>query len=350
MAAAERIDVSEIDARILPIVAMAQPIERSGSVMDGVRRAAPLVDRDPVAELRLGIAAHAVGDFEQSLRILPLAIEMLRAQGRLGDLTHAVGMFASEAVFVGDWPVAEGAAAEFALLARETNQPIWRAGAAVAQAAVAGARGDHARAESQLAEAQRLSSTASLSDVLTIIQNAKGVLALAAGRYEDAFAHLARVFDPDDPTHHHREKYVAVGNFSDAALLTGRQAEGRELLARLEAQAAPAVDRALLHGLWYGKALLAEDDRAEAQFGFAFDVIGPRWQFDHGRLNLAYGAWLRRRRRVTESREPLRVARDAFDQLACRRGALAPARSCAPRARPRAAGSRRTGTCSRRRS
>jgi DNA-binding CsgD family transcriptional regulator len=39
--------------------------------------------------------------------------------------------------------------------------------------------------------------------------------------------------------------------------------------------------------------------------------------FDHARLQLAYGAWLRRHRRVTESRAPLRAARQVFDALGC---------------------------------
>ena len=34
-----------------------------------------------------------------------------------------------------------------------------------------------------------------------------------------------------------------------------------------------------------------------------------------GRLLLAHGSWLRRRRRVSESRSPLRSARDTFDAL-----------------------------------
>jgi DNA-binding CsgD family transcriptional regulator len=39
--------------------------------------------------------------------------------------------------------------------------------------------------------------------------------------------------------------------------------------------------------------------------------------FDHARLQLAHGAWLRRRRRVSESRPPLRAARQVFDALGC---------------------------------
>ena len=33
------------------------------------------------------------------------------------------------------------------------------------------------------------------------------------------------------------------------------------------------------------------------------------------RLQLAYGSWLRRQRRISESRRPLRAARDSFDDL-----------------------------------
>ena len=40
-----------------------------------------------------------------------------------------------------------------------------------------------------------------------------------------------------------------------------------------------------------------------------------RWPFHRARMLLAYGTWLRRQRRIAESRTPLRTARDAFDAL-----------------------------------
>jgi len=42
-----------------------------------------------------------------------------------------------------------------------------------------------------------------------------------------------------------------------------------------------------------------------------------RWPFQRARLLLAYGQWLRRHRRIADSRAPLRNARDIFDALAC---------------------------------
>jgi ATP/maltotriose-dependent transcriptional regulator MalT len=189
------------------------------------------------------------------------------------------------------------------------------AGAAVMQCAVAGVRGDEERAEWHAGECERLIQAHGSSDILCVLQNSRGLTSLALGHCEDAYAQLVRIFDPADPAYHDREKYVAVGQLADAALATGRERETAALVVELADRAELSADRALLHGLHYARALLAEDDDAEDAFAVAFDAIGPQWAFNRARLNLAYGAWLRRRRRVTESREPLRAARDAFDQL-----------------------------------
>jgi len=42
-----------------------------------------------------------------------------------------------------------------------------------------------------------------------------------------------------------------------------------------------------------------------------------RWPFQRARVQLAYGQWLRRQRRVGESRSVLRASRDTFDALGC---------------------------------
>jgi len=61
--------------------------------------------------------------------------------------------------------------------------------------------------------------------------------------------------------------------------------------------------------------MLAPPGEEERRF---LDALGgglSAWPFARARLQLAYGAWLRRSRRVSESRAPLRAARDAFDVL-----------------------------------
>jgi hypothetical protein len=65
----------------------------------------------------------------------------------------------------------------------------------------------------------------------------------------------------------------------------------------------------------YAHAQLANDCDAEVLYKRALDAHAVQWPFQRARLNLAYGAWLRRRRRIGESRTALRAARDAFDDL-----------------------------------
>ena len=65
----------------------------------------------------------------------------------------------------------------------------------------------------------------------------------------------------------------------------------------------------------YARPLLADDEDADALFKTGLAAELTAWPFYRGRLLLAYGSWLRRRRRVAESRTPLRAARDCFDAL-----------------------------------
>jgi DNA-binding CsgD family transcriptional regulator len=67
-------------------------------------------------------------------------------------------------------------------------------------------------------------------------------------------------------------------------------------------------------GLRFAMPLLAGDDAAEAQFDDALRS-NRDWPFLRARTQIAHGEWLRRHRRVAESRPALRDARDAFDVL-----------------------------------
>jgi DNA-binding CsgD family transcriptional regulator len=68
-------------------------------------------------------------------------------------------------------------------------------------------------------------------------------------------------------------------------------------------------------GLLYARPVLSPDGGAEALFQEALAADVARWPFHRARVQLAFGGWLRRARRVAESRVPLRAARDSFDAL-----------------------------------
>ena len=88
-------------------------------------------------------------------------------------------------------------------------------------------------------------------------------------------------------------------------------------LGRLEELARRTPAPAVHIGLLFGRALLARESDAEPFYEAAV-AADPQWAFDHARAEMSYGAWLRRRRRITESRPHLRVARDTFEALGVR--------------------------------
>ena len=66
----------------------------------------------------------------------------------------------------------------------------------------------------------------------------------------------------------------------------------------------------------HARAVLADDEgEAATRFDEALSADLDRWPFWRGRILLAHGRWLRRHRRVSDSRASLREARDMMDAI-----------------------------------
>ena len=89
----------------------------------------------------------------------------------------------------------------------------------------------------------------------------------------------------------------------------------RELVDELEQLGASSPSPALHIGLRYARAVLAPGERADELFTRALEADLTGWPLERGRVQLAFGEWLRRQRRVVESRIHLRAARETFDAL-----------------------------------
>ena len=315
VAAVGRMGVAEDDPQRLAILAMVGSVERVADVLEHLSRSASDADGDPIAARLLGLAGYAVGHCEFAIDALTVAIAGLRAQGRLAPLAQAVVARAVSALQLGRWDTAIPDAEEGRRLSMETGQPLFAEYGRAGQALLAGLRGDEDEAETLAAEAERAMLPVRGKAVLWDVQSARGVTALGAGRYADAFDHLIRMYDLNDPAEHYRKKFWAIGDLAEAALHSERSDEARAMLAQTEAVAGAMPSPRLRIALEYARPLLAEDDKAEALFDAALDTDLTRWPFARARLQLAYGTWLRHQRRIIESREPLRVAREAFDAI-----------------------------------
>lgn len=319
VAAGERLDADPLDPRMLGILAIPDPIGHGGVVIDRLAGARMRQGNDtPDAWMMLSSAfcAYVVGDFVAAEATVSAAIPQLRQQGRLSLLAQALVVQASAGIYRGNWDVAWPAAEEARRLTADTDQPVWAAAAKLAEAMVAGVRGER-DVRPELTAIRNWAVKPLLYDsILGEALAAAGVVALSEGRYEEGYEHLRRVLDPEDPAYHHAQRAWMIGFLAEAAVHSGRVDEGRAVLATVEGVAARTPSPMLHLGMGYARAVLAEDDQAEALFERALtDPILPQWPFPRARINLAYGVWLRRQRRVVQAREPLRVARDVFDSL-----------------------------------
>jgi DNA-binding CsgD family transcriptional regulator len=121
------------------------------------------------------------------------------------------------------------------------------------------------------------------------------------------------LYDPADPAFHLTERFHGVMFLAEAAAHAGRAEDIRPVLAELETVTTPAPTLRL--HLSYARAVLAGDEEAEELFLAALEADLARWPWLRARLELAYGRWLRRQRRVAESRQPLRSALTTFDLI-----------------------------------
>ncbi|MDP9250982.1 MAG: LuxR C-terminal-related transcriptional regulator, partial [Chloroflexota bacterium] len=95
----------------------------------------------------------------------------------------------------------------------------------------------------------------------------------------------------------------------------GHEREARAAVDELEPVAVETLSPLLVAALTYARPLVAREGQAERLFEMGLNADLGAWPFMRARLLLAYGEWLRRHRRVAESRAPLRAARDAMDHL-----------------------------------
>ena len=312
-AVAEAVPVADEDPRLLSVLALCDPGGHGAAVLAQLSQHQP-GSGTAYQDYLLGYAAAAVGACVQAVGFLTAAAAGLRARGQLGLLGQVLLSQGWSALLLGQTGLAGPAAEEAARLLAEGGSPLWAACAQLVHAVLAGRRGDPATATELAAQAERVLLTGGLPPLLAQVQLARGTAALGAGRYDEAYEQLARIFDPHDAAYHPHLRAWALVDLAEAAAGGGYQDAARRHHAKLIPEAAATGSPLLRASLAVAAPMLATGD-AQALFDTALDTGLTAWPLHRARLQLAYGMWLRRRQQAGESRAPLRAARDTFDAL-----------------------------------
>jgi DNA-binding CsgD family transcriptional regulator len=266
--------------------------------------------KEPVALLFAGRAALYLGDDQATYRTHREAAARARASGALSIVTQILPRLAITELWAGRWASGSANAREGVQLAREIGQHDLVAQQLVLLALVAALRGSEDECRSLAAESRELASARQLGIVLELAHWALALLELGLGRAEEALRRCREISST---------LVVFWGGLDriEAAIRAGEPETARGWLDVLEPWAessASAWGRAVaLHC----RALLSDDEReSERLFLAALDAhVEASRPFEQARTELAYGEFLRRARRRVEARDHLRAALDSFETL-----------------------------------
>jgi DNA-binding CsgD family transcriptional regulator/tetratricopeptide (TPR) repeat protein len=350
--AADRESLEEISQAVValpPVTGEPRPLDRvldgcARLVTDGRAVAIPLLQEaaKTIAELPTrdvltwgwqasGVSA-AIWDEEFMRSMYTREVELVRAAGALTELPMHLTSLGVAVIWTGDFAAADAIVDEGDLTAAATGTPL----APIAKLMLSALRGREAEAVPLITTSMTAAGEARQLMGVTCANWAAAILYNGLGRYRLA-VEAAQVCTQIG------ELWVSVWvlpELVEAAVRTGDEETARAALERLEDATVPCGTDWALGILARSRALVADDESAEALFDEAVERLGrTRLRPELARAHLLQGEWLRRSGRSEEARGHLRAAyelcaaigMDAFAERA-RRELAAAGETVRPRA------------------
>ncbi|MGW7431607.1 LuxR C-terminal-related transcriptional regulator [Streptomyces sp. NPDC054861] len=272
---------------------------------------------EPRSLLRAGSAALVIGDMAAAARVYGRALARVRAEGRDAMIPRVLEHLAYAELRAGRHGRAGTHAREGLRAAELTGQHNVAAHQHAVLALVASVAGDVESVEDHAGRALAVARGHGLAQAATLAEWALARAELGRGLATQAAARLAHLVLPGPRSGHFALRMLAVPCFVEAADSTGRSAEARLAAEEFAVWAAQGVDPQAPAQLARCRALLTAPEDSAYWYGEAMrrhDASGN--DFERARTLLAYGKWLRRRRRSLEARGPLSDALVTFERAA----------------------------------
>ncbi len=301
------------DVQRLWIGACTRPFGECGELVATLHRLAdePGGDGDTI-----GAAAWLLDETELAVKLLRESLSRLRAPGVRGSSGASLSALQWACIDSGRWDEALLVARDAADAAAAYKMETVAAAADLAAGTVTAMRGDHGHAQELLASALATVDPAEYRAFAARARHAAGIAALAEGSYTTAYAQLTQLFDAEGAPLHHHVSYLGIADLAAGAVRAERHLEARVLVERALARADPAVGPRLEQLAARARGLLAEPANAEAHYSKALaNPAGDAWPFERAQLQLDFGEWLRRRRRINDAKPILTAALQTFRTL-----------------------------------
>ncbi len=254
-----------------------------------------------------------IGDAEEALAQSQRMLTEARERGMIGGLPHVLLNQSQAALVAGRLQEALRAADEGIAIAEDTGQQHSAANLRGVLARITAMTGDEERCTELASEAMRRGNQRHSSGV-GLAALALAVLDLGYGRYAAALERLAAV--PITLQRHPTFTFLAAPEWAEAGARSGQPERAHEALEFFEPWASHRDSPVVQASLHRCRALLGPDRNAEQHYQSAIrtyrDINRP---MSLARTELLYGEWLRRIRRRSEAREPLRAALRVFEAI-----------------------------------
>ena len=275
----------------------------------------------PAADSVLFVATVAqallwIGEHAQARRLLKHELLAARMSGSLALMPFMLACLSDLEFRLGRWQAANANATEAVRIAEETGQLNVLSFTLVTLARFEAATGQESECRLHAAHGLKLGDELGSSSIRVYGLAALGLLELGLGRPRAALVSLEPLAELVERMELQEPGVVQwAPDLIESLVLCGRIDEARTSLAILERQAGRA-------GNSWGEAAAARARGMLADTGFEheFDAAfrGHASSFERARTELRLGERLRRERRPTDARSPLRSAREAFDALGAR--------------------------------
>jgi DNA-binding CsgD family transcriptional regulator len=309
------LSLDSADPRVMVLYAEIDPFIQGARLVHQLARWASQEITDVALVGALARTGFIAGDFERGLGFAERASDLLRQQGRIAVLTQTLVLEGFASLYLGRWDITLVACDEAYRFGIETRQPLWAACARLGHGNLAGLRGDPATAADIAAEVETEAVKAGNRALVNGVQLARGLAALGDGRPGNAFDEFRHMMDRDDIAYQYPQCAWAIDYLAESASLSGRRQEALGPFRHIEELAGDTTASGVVRALAYARAVLADEAEAEGLFHKAIRLKVSASPWYCARVDLAYGSWLRRQRRVAESRRPLASAQAVFGAL-----------------------------------